>query len=243
MKKIVLSVFLVVLFLAKGAYASGMVKVFNYRPNKIFKVYSRPYFSTDLKFKTKILAYSLGDTVRWLAQPVMNNLFVKPVQKHLETSLSVITQNHTYEFLLSSQNPNFYQLVEFRHPTKLAFVLSKNLEKKIKRKKEVFNTGAKKLTPEEISKIKFNYVISGSKSIRPLQVFRFHGFVYLFMPKKLQSMPAFFIMNQGKLDLVNYIVRGRYIVVERLFKKGALKLGNKEAFIYKKSKNNGGFNW
>ena len=63
------------------------------------------------------------------------------------------------------------------------------------------------------------------------------------MPKKLQSMPAFFIMNQGKLDLVNYIVRGRYIVVERLFKKGALKLGNKEAFIYKKSKNNGGFNW
>ena len=242
MRKIVLSV-LVVLFLAKGAYASGMVKVFNYKPDKIFKIYSRPYFSTDLKFKTKILAYSLGDTVRWLAQPVLNNLFVKPTQRHLETSLSVITQNHTYEFLLSSQSPNFYQLVEFRHPTKLAFVLSKNLEKKIKKREKVFNTGVKKLTPEEISKIKFNYVISGSKSIRPLQVFRFHGFVYLFMPKKLQSMPAFFIMNQGKLDLVNYIVRGRYIVVERLFKKGALKLGNKEAFIYKKSKNNGGFNW
>jgi hypothetical protein len=40
--------------------------------------------------------------------------------------------------------------------------------------------------------------------------------------------------------MVNYIVRGRYIIVERLFKKGALKLGNKEAFIYEKNKNTGG---
>jgi type IV secretion system protein VirB9 len=243
MKKIVIFTLLSFLFLIPKAYASGSVKVFNYKPDKIFKIYSKPYFSTDFKFKTKILAYSLGDTVRWLAQPVMNNLFVKPIEKHLETSLSVITQNHTYEFLLSSQNPNFYQLVEFRHPKKIAFVLAKNLEKKIKKRRQVFDTGVKKLTPEEISKIKFDYIISGNKSIRPVQVFRFHGFVYLFMPKKLQSMPAFFIMNGGKLDLVNYIVRGRYIVVERLFDKGALKLGNKEAFIYKKSKNNGGFNW
>jgi type IV secretion system protein VirB9 len=119
-------------------------------------------------------------------------------------------------------------------------VLAKNLEKEIKKKNEVFNTRAKKLTPSEIAKVKFNYVISGNRSIRPIQVFRFNGFVYLYMPKKLQSMPAFFIMAGGRLDMVNYIVRGRYIIVERLFKKGALKLGNKEAFIYEKNKNTGG---
>ena len=242
-KKIFLGVFLMFLFLTPEVYASGQVKVFNYSPDKIFKVYSKPYFGTDLKFKTKILAFALGDTVRWLAQPALNNLFVKPTQRHLETSLSVVTQNHTYEFLLSSQSLNLYQLVEFRHPTKMAFVLAKNLEKEIKKRNKVFDTGVKKLSPGEISKIRFNYIISGNRSIRPLQVFRFHGFVYLFMPKKLQSMPAFFIMSAGHLDLVNYIVRGRYVIVERLFKKGALKLGNKEAFIYQKSKNSGGFGW
>ena len=231
---------LIIFLCASKAYASGSVKIFNYSKNKIFKVYAHPYYSTDFHFKSKVLAYSLGDTVRWRAYPVLNNLFVKPTQRHLETSLSIITQNRTYEFLLSSQKRNFYQLVKFRHPKAVAVVLAKNLEKKIKKKNEVFNTGAKKLTPSEIAKVKFNYVISGNRSIRPIQVFRFNGFVYLYMPKKLQSMPAFFIMAGGRLDMVNYIVRGRYIIVERLFKKGALKLGNKEAFIYEKNKNTGG---
>lgn len=232
-----------VLILVTKSFAFGVVKKFNYRPNKIFKVYTHKYFSTDFKFKSKVLAFALGDTVRWIAQPVLNNLFVKPTEKHLETSLSIITQNHTYEFYLSSQKTIFYQLVEFRHPKKLATVLAGNLEKKIERKNKVFNTGVKKLTPQEISSIRFDYLISGNKSIRPMQVFRFNGFVYLFMPKKMQSMPAFFIMSHDHLDLVNYIVKGRYIVVERLFKKGALKLGEKQAFIYLKDKNNVGWRW
>jgi type IV secretion system protein VirB9 len=133
--------------------------------------------------------------------------------------------------------------VEFRHPKKLAVTIAANLEKYIKKKNKVFNTGVKKLTPQEISKIKFNYIVSGNRSIKPVQVFSFNGFVYLFMPGKMQSMPAFFIMSHGHLDLVNYIVKGRYIVVERLFKKGALKLGNKQAFIYLKNKNNVGWRW
>ena len=242
-KKSLIFAALAVLILVTRSFAFGVVKKFNYRPNKIFKVYTHPYFSTDFKFKSKVLAFALGDTVRWKAQPVLNNLFIKPTEKHLETSLSIITQNHTYEFYLSSQKTLFYQLVEFRHPKKLATVLAGNLEKKIERKNKVFNTGVKKLTPQEISSIRFDYLISGNKSIRPIQVFRFNGFVYLFMPKKLQSMPAFFIMSHGHLDLVNYIVKGRYIVVERLFKKGALKLGSKEAFIYLKDKNNVGWRW
>ena len=233
----------ILILCTKSVFAFGAVKKFNFNPGKIFTIYARPYFSTDIKFKSKVLAFALGDTVRWMAQPVLNNLFIKPTERHLETSLSVITQNHTYEFYLSSQKIIFYQLVEFRHPKKLATVLAANLEKKIKEKNKVFNTGVKKLTPAEISKIRFNYLISGNKSISPLQAFRFNGFVYLFMPRKLQSMPAFFILSGGHLDLVNYIVRGRYIIIERLFKKGALKLGDKESFIYKKNKNNGGFGW
>lgn len=242
-KMLAVFILFICLFLSKEARAAGRVKIFNYETSKIFKVYAHPYFSTDLKFKSKVLAFALGDTVRWMAQPVLNNLFVKPTEKHLETSLSVITQNHDYTFLLSSQNPNFYQLVEFRHPKKLAVVLANRLQKKIKEKNKIFSTGVKKFTPAEISKIRFNYIISGNKSIRPIQVFNFNGFVYLFMPKKMQSMPAFFIYSAGKLDLVNYIVRGRYIIVERLFKKGALKLGNKEAFIYLKNKKNKGWSW
>ena len=239
-------VFFVLLFMlsAKFALASKpLVKEFNYRQNKIFNVYTHPYFSTDIKFHSKVLAFALGDSVRWIAEPVLNNLFVKPSEKHLETSLSVITQNHTYEFLLSSQSLIFYQLVEFRHPKKIAVFIAKNIQKEIVKKNKVFNTGVKKLTPQEIAKIRFNYIVSGSKSIRPIQVFNFNGFVYLFMPKKLQSMPAFFIMSNGHLDLVNYIVKGRYIIVERLFNKGALKLGKKEAFIYKKNKTKAAWSW
>jgi type IV secretion system protein VirB9 len=242
-KKIfLLSFFFLFFVLIKNSFA-GTVKTFNYRTDKIYTVYCRPGFSTDFKFKSKIIAFALGDTVRWVAQPVINNLFVKPIQKHLETSLSIITQNKTYEFTLSSQKNSFYQLVNFRQPEKLATVLANKLELNLKKKHQIFNTGVKKLTPQEISKIKFGYTVSGNKSIRPLQVFSFNGFVYIYMPKKLQSMPAFFVMSAGHLDLINYIVRGRYIIVERLFTKGALKLENKEAFIYKKQHNSGGFKW
>jgi type IV secretory pathway VirB9-like protein len=242
-KRIFLLSFLFLFFITVKVFAAGTVKTLNYRPDKIYTVNCKPGFATDFKFKSKILAFALGDQVRWIAQPVLNNLFVKPIEKHLETSLSVITQKRSYQFIVSSQNPDaFEQLVTFRRAGKLATVLANKIELKLKKKHQVFNTGIKKLTPTEISKIKFGYIVSGSRSIRPLQVFSFNGFVYIYMPKKLQSMPAFFIMSNGHLDLINYVVRGRYMIVERLFKKGALKLGKKESFIYKKTKNSG-FNW
>ena len=51
------------------------------------------------------------------------------------------------------------------------------------------------------------------------------------MPARFSETPAFYILLDRKESLVNYRVKGRYYVVDRLFDRAYLKVGNKKVVI------------
>lgn len=228
----------VALFMPYRALAETVAH-FKYNSNKIYKVYCRPGFLTDIQVKSGIEAFVLGDTVRWISAKVGTNIFVKPAENHIATSATLITQNRTYQFMLVASKSKYYQLVKFALPANMVLFKAKRETTKVARTGNIKN---KRLLAQVLNKMNFNFISSGNKSLKPVQVFAYNGFTYLQMPKKLQSEPVFFIVRNGRLELVNYVVRGKYIIVERLFNKGVLKLGKKEAFIYIKT-GNSNYKW
>ncbi len=227
MKKILIILLFIFLFILPKMSYAGDVAHFMYNPDKIYKIYCRPGFLTDIEAGSPVEAFVLGDTVRWMSAKVGTNIFVKPVLNHISTSATLITGKQTYQFQLISSKTKYYQLVKFSLPADMVM---------FKKPKTTFTVAKhaqnKRLLVKTLDKMNFNFTVSGNKTLRPVQVFAYNGFTYLEMQKKLQSEPVFFIVRDGQLALVNYVVRGRYIIIERRFKKGALKLGNKEAFIY-----------
>ena len=228
MKKYLLIFIFVFCIIPGRAFAAGHVAHFMYNPDKIYKIYCRPGFLTDIEAGGKIEAFVLGDTVRWMSAKVGTDIFIKPVLNHISTSATLITGKQTYQFQLISSKTKYYQLVKFSLPANMVMFKSKP--------KTTFTVAKharnKRLLVKALNKMNFNFTVSGNKSLKPVQVFAYNGFTYIEMQKKLQSEPVFFIVRNGQLALVNYVVRGRYIIVERRFKRGALKLGKKEAFIY-----------
>ena len=75
----------------------------------------------------------------------------------------------------------------------------------------------------------FGYEVSGDRTPwRPVQVFDDGTHVYLQMPASMRATeaPALFVESpEGERALVNYRVRGRYYVVDKLFARAALVLG------------------
>ena len=54
---------------------------------------------------------------------------------------------------------------------------------------------------------------------------------FLVMNSNLQELPSFYIKDGKKLLLVNYRVKGNYLIVDRTFQEGVLRVGEKEITI------------
>ena len=66
---------------------------------------------------------------------------------------------------------------------------------------------------------------------RPDAVFDDGVKTYIKMPVRFSETPAFYILLDRKETLVNYRVKGRYYVVDRLFDRAYLKVGSKKVVI------------
>jgi type IV secretion system protein VirB9 len=79
-------------------------------------------------------------------------------------------------------------------------------------------------TPETFN---LRYRIDGDKpDWRPLSAFDDGKQVYIEMPDNLIEAPPLSVIGDDGLEAVNYRIRGRYYIVDRLFKKAELRLGS-----------------
>ena len=80
--------------------------------------------------------------------------------------------------------------------------------------------------------LKFRYEIDGDKPHwRPLRAFDDGRKVYIQFPARIdqgEAPPLFVVSSEGETQLVNYRVKGRYYVVDRLFARAELRLGEKD---------------
>jgi P-type conjugative transfer protein VirB9 len=228
---------------------------FEYDADNTFLVLARPKFLTNIEFGAdeRIQTVAGGDTKHWELTPTQNrhHLFVKPIYEGIETSMTVITDKRTYQFVLRSTGPGakWYQrvtwrygqttLMDMRDEDERAAATSK-AEKAAAEKKDA-QTLAVGVAPDEL---RFGYGIKGDAPFRPVSIFDDGKLTWIRMPSQLQELPALFGLNDGsELAIVNYVVKGDYMVAQRVMDQGVLKLGKQEVRFNRGKKDSGPFSW
>lgn len=103
-------------------------------------------------------------------------------------------------------------------------------QKKLQRERE-----KNQETITDPTSLDYRYTVSTNKyDFSPQQVFNDATKTYIQLKDNLQEMPSLYLKDGNNLLLVNYRVKGNFLVVDRLFNEGELRIGNKKVIIKKK---------
>ncbi|MCD6034344.1 MAG: virB9 2 [Rickettsiales bacterium] len=208
----------------------GRMKTLSYHPSEVYKFTGYYYFQTiiELEEGEVIQTISVGAPTEWQIQPSGRRIFIKPISTKPEdalTNMTVITDKRMYFFELHAAEAEDVTdqkipfIIRFVYPNQSA---GKGIE-------QISTSG---LDLSDKSKYNFNYTVSGSENISPIQVFDDHQFTYFKFPDN-SPIPGFFeVDTEGFEALVNYRVEGEYIVVERVLSQYTLRYGPDIACIY-----------
>lgn len=228
---------------------------FEYDADNTFLVLSRPKSLTHVEFGAdeRIQTVAGGDTKHWELTPTQNrrHLFVKPIYEQLETSMTVITDKRTYQFVLRSTGPGakWYQRVTWRYGQTMALDLRAEEERasevaKVDRaaeKDRQDQTLAVGVSPKDL---RFDYSITGDAPFKPVSLFDDGKFTWIRLPSKVAELPALFgITEGGETSIVNYVVQGDYLVAQRVMEGGVLKLGKLEVRFVRGKPSSNPFGW
>ena len=214
---------------------------FVYDSNRTYNILTHPNAITDIQLTDgeTLTALALGDTVQWIYDQAPQHIFIKPTRENIFTSATIVTNKRSYQLLLRAMpaDGNWYQRVTWSYP-RLVVERKRVIAEKNKEKQRIAGLEAGPVSSP--NQLDFDYTIKGSTEFRPLSVFDDGRFTWLKMPPNSQTTPAVFLKRNGKLVLVNYTVRGDYIVVQRLAKTLVLKAGKPEVIIRRHGSNS---NW
>ena len=161
-----------------------------------------------------------GDTERWLIQPVEGRVLVKPKAPGIETNLIILTPRHAYHLTLKS-GAKYMPRAAFYYPKEIVAA-------EANRKAQLERRARQTSTPTPLAKLNFGYAVSGPDvPWKPVQAFDDGERIYIEMPEKLMASdaPTLMVTADGVDALVNYQVKGRYYIVDRLFNRAVLVSG------------------
>lgn len=222
---------------------------FNYDADNTYMVLAKPKAVTHIQFAgdESIQSVAAGDTANWELTPTRNrkNLFVKPKFDDQETSMTVITDQRTYQFVLRStgDGKKWYQRVNWLYGSEVVVNFDAAEASQVPPQAAAGEIRAVASQPNARSSaglpaglkpenLRFNYEVSGDAPFRPEVVFDDGRFTYFKLPANVQEWPALFAVIEGKeFTLVNFEPQGEYLVAQRLLPAAVLKLGRAEVRI------------
>lgn len=213
------------------------VALMPYAEGAIYQVYTTPERVTDIALEPgEVLgAVASGDTARWVIGDTASgagagkrvHILVKPYAAGLSTNLVITTDRRTYHVALTS--------VRSAGMSALAWTYPQDALLAIKRSEELAAAAAPVAVGLNVDQLHFNYAISGdTPRWRPLRAFDDGRQTFIEFPVSLavgEAPPLFLVGAKGEAQLVNYRLRGRYYVVDRLFDVAELRLGTKHQEI------------
>ncbi len=210
-----------------------------YNPRDVVQVRGHYGYILTVEFAADeaIQTFALGDSVAWQVTPNKrgNLLFLKPVELRAQTNLTVVTSRRVYAFDLRSSNTKSPLVPTY----KISFVYPEEDQARIlaAAAKQEAETAADiqpaSVTPQVgVAGWNFRYTYKGSKNNVPLRVFDDGKFTY-FQFADLTSTPAIFTVDSKRNEgLVNFAIKGPYVIVQRLARQFTLRNGNEVTCIF-----------
>lgn len=223
----------------------GALQRFAWSEGGLYQIYTAPGRVTDIVLEPgEQLAGSgpiaAGDTARWVIGDTLSgegeaqriHILVKPTLPGLATNLVINTDRRTYYVELRAGTVTYMASVAWTYPKDALIVLAKPAAPP-RPTSTASPTTPPAPTDPDFSRLNFDYRVSGDKvGWRPQQVYDDGAKVHLVFPAGIAAgelPPLFLLDGAGKGGLVNYRVEGRQIIVDRLFDRAELRLGDKRS--------------
>ena len=211
------------------------MQVYPFTQGALYQVYTAVGQITDIALQPgETLVGSgpvaAGDTVRWIIGDTESgtgttkqiHILVKPTRAELMTNLVINTNMRTYHMELRSTEKTYMASVSWQYPQDQLIALRRQ------------NTEAQAAQPVasgvDLSRVNFRYEVTGDRAPwRPLRAFDDGKQVFIEFPRGIGQgeMPPLFVVGpEGDTsELVNYRVRGNYMIIDRLFTAAELRFG------------------
>lgn len=211
------------------------MQVYPFTQGALYQVYTAVGQITDIALQPgETLVGSgpvaAGDTVRWIIGDTESgtgttkqiHILVKPTRAELMTNLVINTNMRTYHMELRSTEKTYMASVSWQYPQDQLIALRRQ------------NTEAQAAQPVasgvDLSRVNFRYEVTGDRAPwRPLRAFDDGKQVFIEFPRGIGQgeMPPLFVVGpEGDTsELVNYRVRGNYMIIDRLFAAAELRFG------------------
>ena len=216
----------------EGDFYIGAVQVYPWIEGNLYRLYTAPEQVSDIALQAgeALISVAAGDTARWVIGDTASgagavrrtHILVKPSAAGLSTNLVIATDHRVYHLQLVSNARSAMASISWTYPEDALLALR----------------GAAPGATEQtiaagvaLDALDFNYRIDGDRPPwRPLRAFDDGRQVFIEFPPTLpqgEAPPLFVRGEGGRAELVNYRLRGRYYVVDRLFTVAELRLGEK----------------
>lgn len=200
----------------------------------LFQVYTAPGQVTDIALQEgeELVGpgpVAAGDTVRWIIGDTLSgegaarrvHILVKPTRPDIMTNLVINTSRRTYHIELRATPSTYMAAVSWRYPQDELIALRAADAERVR--------AAPIAGGIDLPSLNFAYRISGDKvAWRPVRAFDDGRQMFVeFGPSVATSEmpPLFAVGEKGAAELLNYRVDGRFMIVDRLFDRGELRLG------------------
>lgn len=216
------------------------VQLYPFSAGALYQVYAAPGHVTDIALEpgenlVGAGPVAAGDTARWIIGDTESgtgdarriHVLVKPTRPDLVTNLVINTDRRTYHLELRATPSAYMASVSWSYPQDALIALRRR------------NAEAEAALPIEreiaLEDLRFRYRIEGDRPPwRPLRAFDDGAHVFIEFPRGVgqgEMPPLFVIGPEGEGQLVNYRVRGNYMVVDRLFAAAELRLGDRQSRV------------
>lgn len=217
----------------RAAYINA-VQVYPFSEDALYQVYAAPGEVTDiaLEIGEQLVGsgpVAAGDTVRWVIGDTESgtgatkriHILLKPTRPDIATNLVINTDRRTYHLELHADAKTYMASVSWIYPQDQLIALRAQ------------NAAAEAVAPVasgvDIGDLNFRYRVEGDNPAwRPLRAFDDGKQVFIEFPSGIAQgeMPPLWVVGAaGEGQLVNYRVRGTYMIVDRLFAAAELRLG------------------
>ena len=224
-------------------YLNG-IQVYPFKRGAIYQVYAAPEQVTDIALQPgeELISVSAGDTVRWMVGDTSSgsqngqqaHILIKPLSAGISTNLVILTSKRSYYLELHAKSDAYMTGVTWAYSDNLMAALrprSDTMPLKLASNGATFTGNTMPGYMPALETLDFAYKIKGDKPAwRPVRAFDDGNKVFIQFPVSISrsEAPPLFVKAGGKSAMVNYRVKGRYYIVDRLFDEAELRLGEKK---------------